>query len=106
MDGWLQTPAAGMNGETAATPAPTAAPSGTTDYILCGWRVRSVVPLPEAMPWTGDDRSPDVTIRFGPVPVLLDPLGKGGPAQVGPDGACRFEFEGIGRFLVLAGREV
>ena len=34
----------------------------SADYVLCGWRVRSALPLPEVAPWRGDDRPPDVTI--------------------------------------------
>jgi hypothetical protein len=84
----------------------TATPPRATDYFLCGWRVRSAVPLPEVAPWTGDDRTPDVTVRFGSVPDLTDIVGKPGVVQVGRDGACRIEPEGIGRFLILGGREV
>src|SRR6266567_1832402 len=88
------------------SPAHASASADTTDYVLCGWRVRSAVPLPEALPWTGNDRSPDVTIRFGSAPALFDPVWTGGPVQMGRDGACSLEFEGIGRFLVVDGREV
>lgn len=39
------------------------------DVTLCGWRVRSAVPLPALLPWSGDDRPPDITIRIGRVAV-------------------------------------
>jgi energy-coupling factor transporter ATP-binding protein EcfA2 len=77
-----------------------------TDFLLCGWRVRSAVPLPEVLPWTGDDREPDIDIRFGPVPVLTDLVGQGAPAQVARDGTCRLEFANIGCFRIFGGREV
>lgn len=77
-----------------------------TDFLLCGWRVRSAVPLPEVLPWTGDEREADINIRFGPVPVLSDLAGQGAPAQVARDGTCRLEFADIGCFRVFAGRDV
>src|SRR5436853_835591 len=95
-----------MSRDAAASPLRAAAPSGTSDYAICGWLVRSAVPLPEAMPWTGDDRTPDVTIRFGLAPALLNLVRTAGAVQVDQGGACHLEFEGIGRFLAIAGREV
>jgi hypothetical protein len=95
-----------MTRETVTRPARTAIPAGTTDYVLCGWRVRSAVPLPEAMPWRGDDRPPDVTIRFGSAPDLRDMVGSAGGVRVGPDGTCRLEIEDVGCLLVVGGREV
>jgi hypothetical protein len=83
-----------------------ALPPDMTDFALCGWRVRSAVPLPEVLPWTGDDRAPDINIRFGPVPTLVDAVGHGAPAKVARDGTCRLEFANIGCFQVVAGREV
>ena len=39
------------------------------DRQLCGWRVRTDVPLPELLPWTGDaGHPPDIQIRLGPLP--------------------------------------
>jgi hypothetical protein len=89
-----------------ATPARAAAPSPVGDYSLCGFRVRSAVPLPEILPWNGDDRAPDITIRCGSAPPLRDPVGQGGPAQVARDGTCRLQFDSIGHFLMVGGREV
>jgi hypothetical protein len=83
-----------------------ARPADTTDFALCGWRVRSAVPLPEVLPWTGGDREPDINIRFGPVPDVLDPVGQGAPAKVARDGTCRLEFANIGCFQVFGGCEV
>lgn len=95
-----------MRGETANMRPPQAAQSPASDRVLCGWRVRSAVPLPEAMPWSGDHRAPDVTIVFGAMPALLEPIQKSTPVQMGHDGACRLEFENSGRFHVVDGREV
>jgi hypothetical protein len=35
------------------------------DRVLCGWRLRSDLPLPDFFPWVGDDRQPDVTVHLG-----------------------------------------
>lgn len=81
--------------------------SETGDHVLCGWRTRSALPLPDAMPWTGDDRAPDLTIRLGSAPALIDPvLHDTGPVQVGRDGVCRLGIDDIAYFLVRNGREV
>jgi hypothetical protein len=94
-----------MRGD-ATTPAHADAPQGCGDYVLYGWRVRSALPLPEAMPWNEDARPPDVIIRFGTVPVLRDPIGTAGPVQVGLDGACRLEVEDVASVLIAGGRDV
>jgi hypothetical protein len=81
--------------------------AGTADYLLCGWRVRSAVPLPEVMRWPGDDRAPDIAIRLGSAPPLRDQVGKGvGPVQVGRDGVCRLDIKNVATYLVAAGRDV
>ncbi len=96
-----------MRNDLAASAVSTTISSGTDDYVLCGWRVRSAVPLPDAMRWTGDDRPPDVTIRVGSAPALLDPVLHGtGPVQVGRDGLCRLGIDHVACFLVRNGREV
>lgn len=33
-----------------------------SDLILCGWRVRTEVPLPELLAWNGDNRDPDLFV--------------------------------------------
>src|SRR5712692_8123118 len=96
-----------VRNDLAASAVSTTISSGTDDYVLCGWRVRSAVPLPDAMRWTGDDRPPDVTIRVGSAPALLDPVLHGtGPVQVGRDGLCRLGIDHVACFLVRNGREV
>src|SRR5438270_1340513 len=75
------------------------------DYILCGWRVRSVVVLPEVMPWTGDDRPPDLTIRIGSAPDMAEALTHG-QVQVDRNGAARIGARGVANFLIRQGREV
>jgi len=81
------------------------APAG--DNVLCGWRVRSALPLPEVAPWIGDDRAPDITIRLGSAPPLSKPFTRGdGRVQIGRDRVCRLEIEELASFLVSAGRDV
>jgi hypothetical protein len=96
-----------VSSEAAIAPSYQTRRSGRHDYFLCGWRVRSAVAIPEAMPWSGDDRAPDVTIRFGSAPALIDPVLKGdGPVQVGRDGVCRLDIKHMACFLVVEGREI
>jgi HPr Serine kinase C-terminal domain len=98
---------AGVRNDVAARGTRATTPSERGDRVICGWRVRSAVPLPDAMPWTGDDRPPDVTIRFGSAPALIDPVLHGtGPMQVGRDGLCRLGIDNIASFLTREGREV
>jgi hypothetical protein len=76
------------------------------DYTLCGWRVRSALPLPELLPWTGDGRTPDITIRIGEAPALVDPVLSGPFLSIGRCGAGRFEVADVAAFIVRDGAEV
>lgn len=77
------------------------------DFSLCGWRVSSELRFHELLPWTGDDRPADITIRFGPVPTPTSGEWRGGPLlQVRTDGACRFALDKIGSYLITGGREI
>lgn len=82
--------------------------SNRHDHTLCGWRVASAVPLPDLLPWTGDDRAPDLTIDLGPVPERLKELTVDRPLlQVAGDGTCRFGMPGVAAYLIAAdGRRV
>lgn len=77
------------------------------DLTLCGWRVTTEWPLPELLPWTGDGRSADITIRRGTVPdrlpgtVQVTPL-----VQVNDQGWLRYTIEGVADYLVRDGRDV
>jgi HPr Serine kinase C-terminal domain len=72
-----------------------------TDSYLCGWRVRSDLRLPELAPWSGDDREPDVVIRFGEVPDRLDDLVDDDSfLQVDRRGTCLLRIENIADYLV------
>lgn len=72
-----------------------------TDHTLCGWRVRSALPLPDLLPWTGDDRAPDLHIVVGKVPDRVEsPVYSGPLLQVGGDGATRFAIGGVAAYWV------
>ncbi len=78
-----------------------------TDRRLCGWRVASDMELPDLLPWTGDDRPADLTVRLGEVPPLPDPADQTPLLQIGVDGACRFEIPKVAAYRVdRAGREI
>ncbi|MDR3514715.1 MAG: hypothetical protein P4M00_02790 [Azospirillaceae bacterium] len=83
-------------------------PGDSADLMLCGLRVRSDLPLPGLLPWSGDDRLVDLSIRLGEVPGRL----RDGPAdyslvQVAEDGRCRFAFPTVAAYLVSAdGRDI
>jgi hypothetical protein len=78
-----------------------------TDRWLCGWCVASDLPLPELLPWTGDRREPDVTIRLGSVPpVLDDPIFAGPVLQIAADGSCRYEIAAVAAFLIRGGHDI
>jgi hypothetical protein len=68
-----------------------------TDHIICGWRVRTALPLPEAAPWRGPDRPVDVEIRAGPVPAKSD---KHAYIESVPDGRLLLDLSPDVRFLV------
>ncbi|HYD63942.1 serine kinase [Azospirillum sp.] len=79
----------------------------TTVHTLCGLKVVSDLPMPDLLPWTGDDRAPDVAIRLGEVPDRLDaPVIDGPLLQVGADGTCRFAVSGVAAYLVEGGHTV
>ncbi len=79
----------------------------TMDRFLCRLRVASDLPLPDLLPWAGDDRAPDLEIRLGPVPLQVDAPTHVGPLlQVAASGACRLAIPGVAAYLAEAGRTV
>lgn len=77
------------------------------DYLLCGWRVRADMVLPELPPWRGDDRTPEVIIRLGDTPDRLDGSVALSPfLTIAGDGRCLFSIEAVGDFLVEGGTNV
>ncbi len=77
-----------------------------TDYRICCWRVAAEMALPGLWPWDGDDRPPQVTIRFGPVPDLADPVEDGPILQVGRDRAVRLVVGRAARIAIRGGRDI
>lgn len=72
------------------------------DYSLCGWRVRSDLPLPELLPWTGDLQAPiDLHIELGEVEArLLNPQYDGPVLQMDADGICLFTIESVAIYRI------
>jgi hypothetical protein len=68
-----------------------------TDHIICGWRVRTALPLPEVAPWLGPDRPVDIEIRQGSVPAISD---KGKYFEATQDGRVLLDLSPVVRFLV------
>lgn len=77
-----------------------------TDYALCGWRVRSALALPDGLPWSGDDRAPDITVALGSVPALAGRVRIGGGVSVGRDGECQVDIPDFACFHIFRGREI
>lgn len=79
----------------------------SSDYILCGLRVRSSLPFPELWPWQGDDRSPDVEISFDAIqeptepPIFIRTFSK-----LWADGTYILGLDNVGRFCVESGRRI
>jgi len=67
------------------------------DYSICGWRVRSELPLPEAAPWPDHDRPVDVQIGAAPVPAISN---KNRYFQTTQDGQVFLDLSPVARFLV------
>lgn len=76
-----------------------------TDRWLCGWRVRSALPLADLLPWTGDERPPDIEIRVGEVTIAA--ADREAPhAHVLGDGTFCFSIPGVAAYAVRDGREI
>ncbi len=76
-------------------------------YALCGLRVASELPLPELLPWVGEDRPADIEVRLGDVPPRLEDPAHAGPLlQAARDGTCLYAIAGVASYLVEGGRRV
>jgi energy-coupling factor transporter ATP-binding protein EcfA2 len=74
-----------------------------TDRIICGWRVRSTLPLPETAPWIGSDRAVDISIRQGVVHAKPGKRTADVPyIETTADGSLLVDASPMGRFLVTA----
>lgn len=70
-------------------------------YLLFGLRVRSEFALPELLPWSGEDRPPDIEIVRGAVPDALPARRQLGRAvQIAHDGRVRFFVPGVASYLI------
>ncbi len=80
----------------------------TTDYLLCGLRLRSALSLPSLLPWPGDDmRAPDIVVSQGPIPELPEPAAiRGEYLTVAADGAVLMNLPGVARICTRGGREI
>lgn len=77
------------------------------DHILCGWRVRASLPMPELPAWSGDDRPVDIAISIESIPKRADkPIFVLPHSQLWADGAFLLELDQIGRFWVEGGNRV
>jgi hypothetical protein len=76
------------------------------DLYLCGWRVSSEISLPALAVWRGDDRVPDVRIRFGDVAGDFVGSKAGLARRVDDPNSCRFYVPGTGFFEVKSRGEV
>jgi len=79
----------------------------TPDRIICGWRVRSALPLPETLPWPRSELAVDIEIRQGRVPERVGESTHDLPyIQAAPDGSLLLDAMPVARFLVRPGRVV
>jgi hypothetical protein len=77
------------------------------DYALCGWRVASVLPLPELPLWPDEPGEPDIVIALGTVPSELpDPLLVTPFLQADGAGHARYSIEGVADYLIEHGRRI
>ncbi|MDQ1090751.1 hypothetical protein QE400_000164 [Xanthomonas sacchari] len=78
------------------------------DYLLCGWRVRSTLSLPELPPWlaaASADVGVDVLIEETQVPDRLDPTEPPGTwLSIGTDGSVLLQVPDLVRIHVQGGR--
>lgn len=82
-------------------------PAPSEDLVLCGWRVRSELALPELASWPGDDRAPDLVIRTGLVPPQLDGAMVVSPLlQVTPEGQARLSIDGVATYWLRSPHEI
>lgn len=76
------------------------------DYAVCGWHVRSAIPLPEAASWTGQGDA-DIEIRLGDAAGgLREPVRWNEDGAVDADGSVLFIAGDVARYRVRHGREV
>ena len=83
-----------------------------TDGLLCGWRIRSEIALPELVEWRRedrhiDDRPADLTVRLGEVAAHLPGGRELSPLlEIDDTGTCLLEVPAVGRFRVRPSGEI
>ncbi|WP_417798119.1 hypothetical protein [Terasakiella pusilla] len=80
----------------------------TFDVTLCTWRVSSELPLPEALPWQGNQDAPiDISIKLGPTPEhLIGSCGGSDIKEFNNKGDFLLKFDGVARYLIQNGTQV
>ncbi|MBU1324646.1 MAG: hypothetical protein KJ676_05345 [Alphaproteobacteria bacterium] len=76
------------------------------DHDLFGWRVRSALPLAGLRPWTGPERSPDLTIRFGKAGPPGDARIFSPAIAIGAGASVFVAIPRVGRFAIRKGSTV
>jgi hypothetical protein len=78
------------------------------DLYLCGWRLRSDVPLPSLPVWALDPNAPvDISLTLGEVPPpSSDTVLISDSVSVTPDGVALLQMGDVGCFRVAEGRAV
>jgi hypothetical protein len=78
--------------------------ASNTDLYAAGWRLRTDLQLPGAIPWPVDrPGAPDLTFTSGALPdALADPVVDLSALQIAADGTALVRLGGIGRFLLHA----
>lgn len=71
------------------------------DSYLAGWRLRPTFPIPELLPWTGEERHPDIAIFTARIPECPADLVIDSPLlRIARNGACWFQVPGIAEYFV------
>jgi len=81
-----------------------------SDLTLCGWRVRTEVPLPELLAWNRDNRDPDLfvirvpAVNMGDAPAPSRPLGL--LTRICESGTWILDIPTVGAIQVSDGKHV
>lgn len=78
-----------------------------THHILCGWRLRSTLPLPELLPWPGPENAPvDITLDAAAIPPDRVRAAQGRYVHVGEDGSVLLQHPAAFRILTQGGASI
>ena len=76
------------------------------NYLISGLHVCSELELPGAIPETFQASAADVSIRRGPVPMVLDAATASGPTWEMAGEIFLLRVPRLARFLITAGRDI